>query len=121
MAQLSNKVKKEGIMVLYQGALANALASFVGSYPWYFVFNALQERTPPQPPTPDTDTDTDPRRGFLRTPPGLEHGSLATSPARMSRTPPAGRAPPERRSRVPAAGRCGRRRASRWPRPASSG
>ena len=27
---------------LYQGAIANALASFVGSYPWYFVFNALQ-------------------------------------------------------------------------------
>ena len=33
-------------MVLYQGAIANALASFVGSYPWYFVFNFLQEATP---------------------------------------------------------------------------
>ena len=33
-------------MVLYQGAIANALASFVGSYPWYFVFNFLQEPTP---------------------------------------------------------------------------
>lgn len=28
------KVKSEGLGVLYQGALANALASFVGSYPW---------------------------------------------------------------------------------------
>jgi len=28
------KVKSEGVGVLYQGALANALASFVGSYPW---------------------------------------------------------------------------------------
>merc|ERR1712106_537363 len=43
MAQLGAKIKNEGPMVLYQGALANALASFVGSYPWYFVFNSLQE------------------------------------------------------------------------------
>ena len=34
MAQLSTKVSNEGFMVLYQGALANALASFVGSHPW---------------------------------------------------------------------------------------
>jgi hypothetical protein len=33
MGLLSNKVKKEGPLVLYQGALANAVASFVGSYP----------------------------------------------------------------------------------------
>ena len=32
--QVMTKVKSEGIGVLYQGALANALASFVGSYPW---------------------------------------------------------------------------------------
>merc|ERR1740130_1121387 len=49
MGQLQTKVKNEGIMVLYQGALANALASFVGSYPWYFVFNALQESIPMAP------------------------------------------------------------------------
>jgi hypothetical protein len=49
MAQLSTKVSNEGFMVLYQGALANALASFVGSYPWYFVFNALQETIPMAP------------------------------------------------------------------------
>jgi hypothetical protein len=48
-AQLQNKVKAEGPMVLYQGALANALASFVGSYPWYFTFNALQEAVPLAP------------------------------------------------------------------------
>merc|ERR1712129_132810 len=49
MAQLGAKIKNEGPMVLYQGALANALASFVGSYPWYFVFNALQESIPMAP------------------------------------------------------------------------
>ena len=32
--QVMTKVKSEGVGVLYQGALANALASFVGSYPW---------------------------------------------------------------------------------------
>merc|ERR1711998_309560 len=36
-------------MVLYQGAIANAVASFVGSYPWYFTFNALQELVPQAP------------------------------------------------------------------------
>ena len=34
MSQLSTKVSNEGFMVLYQGAIANALALFVGSYPW---------------------------------------------------------------------------------------
>ena len=32
--QVMAKVKTDGLAVLYQGALANALASFVGSYPW---------------------------------------------------------------------------------------
>jgi len=49
MGQLRTKVEREGIMVLYQGAIANAVASFVGSYPWYFVFNALQESIPMAP------------------------------------------------------------------------
>jgi len=49
ITQLSAKIKNEGPMVLYQGAIANALASFVGSYPWYFVFNALQESIPMAP------------------------------------------------------------------------
>ena len=33
MEQVMNKVRAEGPLVLYQGALANAVASFVGSYP----------------------------------------------------------------------------------------
>jgi hypothetical protein len=49
MGLLSNKVKKEGPLVLYQGALANAVASFVGSYPWYFTFNLLREILPVAP------------------------------------------------------------------------
>ena len=65
MGQLSVKIKKEGLMVLYQGAIANAVASFVGSYPWYFTFNACAAAaaaaappTPhlPPPPTPHHPT-----------------------------------------------------------------
>ena len=48
MGLLSNKIKNEGVMVLYQGAIANAVASFVGSYPWYFTFNLLQQALPKQ-------------------------------------------------------------------------
>ena len=48
-SQLSTKVKNEGPTVLYQGALANAVASFVGSYPWFFAFN-LAMRWLPAPP-----------------------------------------------------------------------
>ena len=43
------KIKNEGPMVLYQGALANALASFVGSYPWFFTFNFAMARLPVPP------------------------------------------------------------------------
>ena len=43
---LINKVKKGGPTVLFQGALGNALASFVGNYPWYLTFNFLQEAIP---------------------------------------------------------------------------
>lgn len=49
-AQLQAKIKNEGAMVLYQGAFGNAFASFIGSYPWYFTFNALQEIVPMAPP-----------------------------------------------------------------------
>jgi len=48
-AQLQTKIKNEGPTVLYQGALANAVASFVGSYPWFFAFN-LAMRYLPAPP-----------------------------------------------------------------------
>jgi len=49
MAQIGEKVKAEGPLVLYQGALANALASFVGSYPWFFAYNMLQQVLPAAP------------------------------------------------------------------------
>jgi len=44
--QVIDKVKKNGFPVLYYGALANAVASFVGSYPWFFTFNLLNELIP---------------------------------------------------------------------------
>ena len=44
--QLKDKVACEGPTVLYQGALANALASFVGSYPWFFTFNLAMRWLP---------------------------------------------------------------------------
>jgi len=50
MALLTNKVKAEGPTVLYQGALANALASFVGSYPWFFAFNLAMRWLPASTP-----------------------------------------------------------------------
>ena len=43
---LLKKVGREGFTVLYQGGLANALASFVGSYPWFFTFNFLDSKIP---------------------------------------------------------------------------
>eukprot|EP00966_Prymnesium_polylepis_P183220 4245834-Prymnesium_polylepis.1 len=49
LAQVANKVKANGILVLYQGAIANAVASFVGSYPWYFTFNLLRQLLPNAP------------------------------------------------------------------------
>jgi hypothetical protein len=45
--QVTDKVKAEGVTVLYQGALANAFASFIGNYPWYLTFNTLNEMLPP--------------------------------------------------------------------------
>ncbi len=44
--QVTAKVKDEGPAVLFQGALANAAASFVGNYPWYLTFNTLNEKLP---------------------------------------------------------------------------
>ena len=48
--QLKGKIKREGPTVLYQGALANALASFVGSYPWFFAFNLAMRWLPAAAP-----------------------------------------------------------------------
>ena len=58
MGQLSVKIKKEGLMVLYQGAIANAVASFVGSYPWYFTFNAYAAAAATAPSTPHLPPST---------------------------------------------------------------
>jgi hypothetical protein len=41
------KVRTDGLGVLFQGALANAASSFVGSYPWFLTYNLLNERLPP--------------------------------------------------------------------------
>jgi len=48
--QLSAKIKREGPTVLYQGAIANAVASFVGSYPWFFTFNLAMRWLPAATP-----------------------------------------------------------------------
>jgi len=50
-AQLTDKIKCDGPTVLYQGALANALASFVGSYPWFFAFNLAMRWLPAAAPS----------------------------------------------------------------------
>jgi len=47
--QVMDKVAREGPTVLYQGAIANALASFIGSYPWFFTFNLFMARLPAAP------------------------------------------------------------------------
>ena len=48
MVILKEKMAAEGPMILYNGAIGNAVASFVGSYPWYFTFNFLQQALPKQ-------------------------------------------------------------------------
>ena len=48
MMILKEKMAAEGPMILYNGAIGNAVASFVGSYPWYFTFNFLQQALPKQ-------------------------------------------------------------------------
>jgi hypothetical protein len=47
---LMAKVRDEGPTVLYQGALANAVASFVASFPWWFTFNLASRALPAAPP-----------------------------------------------------------------------
>ena len=58
--QVMAKVKTDGVGALYQGALANAAASFAGNYPWYLTFNTLNEALPLAP-------DGDLRAKLLRT------------------------------------------------------
>lgn len=48
---LKLKVKTKGPTVLYHGALAASAATFVGHYPWFMVYNYLQEYIPKQTDT----------------------------------------------------------------------
>ena len=43
---LLDKVAKNGFTTLYAGCIANAVASFVGNYPWWFTYNQLGELIP---------------------------------------------------------------------------
>ena len=43
---IMTKARTDGIGTLWNGALGNAVASFVGSYPWFFTFNMLDEMLP---------------------------------------------------------------------------
>ena len=53
-ALLFEKIRKHGVLVLWDGALGNSLATLVGHYPWFIVHNFLEERlAQPTPPAPD--------------------------------------------------------------------
>lgn len=43
---LLRKVHSDGVGILWNGAIANAVANFVGSYPWFLTFNMLDEVLP---------------------------------------------------------------------------
>ena len=43
---LANKVKVGGPKVFFYGALASASATFVGHYPWFFVYNLMDGYLP---------------------------------------------------------------------------
>jgi len=47
---LVDKMHAEGVVVLWQGAVAAAVANFVGNYPWFLTFNFLDEVLPPAGP-----------------------------------------------------------------------
>eukprot|EP00798_Chlamydomonas_sp_ICE-L_P030089 gene30089-35051_t len=46
LAALSNKIKVGGPTVLFHGALAASAATFVGHYPWFAMYNTLNEMLP---------------------------------------------------------------------------
>ncbi len=43
-----DKIKLSGPLVLYNGSIAAATATFVGHYPWFFTYNFLSEAIPRQ-------------------------------------------------------------------------
>ena len=47
LARLRAKVAARGPVALWDGAVANAAASWVGSFPWFVTYNALQASLPP--------------------------------------------------------------------------
>ena len=40
------KFRANGISTFFQGSLASATATFVGHYPWFFVYNYMSEHLP---------------------------------------------------------------------------
>jgi hypothetical protein len=46
LAILGNKLKTQGPLVMFRGALASAAATFVGHYPWFFTYNTLDRHLP---------------------------------------------------------------------------
>lgn len=49
LAKLRLKVAAHGPTAMFHGAVATSAATFVGHYPWYAVFNTLQEKIPQAP------------------------------------------------------------------------
>ena len=43
---LVRRVRSEGVSVLFTGALAASAATVVGHYPWFLVYNTLQDTIP---------------------------------------------------------------------------
>lgn len=43
---LRNKIKSSGILVVYNGSLAQMSATYVGHFPWFFVYNVLNANLP---------------------------------------------------------------------------
>jgi len=52
LAKLGAKFKAGGVPVLFHGALATSAATFVGHYPWFTVFNTLNDLIPKYTETP---------------------------------------------------------------------
>jgi hypothetical protein len=45
---LTNRVKKHGITTVFNGTVASMSATFVGHYPWFFIYNFLNAKIPKQ-------------------------------------------------------------------------
>ncbi len=66
-SMLWEKIRQHGILVLWDGALGNSLATLVGHYPWFIVHNFLEERLPhPKAPLIDA-TPLDRKRHYRLT------------------------------------------------------